>query len=158
MVTSRNNSDCTKSASSSNTIVDYAYDADGRMTSLTDWNGKTTNLSYQTPSTYQATPALAKITYPASTGETINFTYHTTGFLSQEAYAGPATGSTSTTWTPNGDDLIGSIGSQPVTYNVKNQLTSGDGDSYQYNGDGAITQDTPSGQQPERLTSTPKTS
>lgn len=145
IVNAHSKADCTLPAKGSNTIVDYGYDADSHMTVAVDWLGNQTSFNYTPPSSYQATPALANITYPASTGESINYTYDPSGFLTREAYAGPATGSTSTSWTPNGDDLRATQDSQTFGYNAQNQVTTGAGDSYLYNAAGAMTQDTPAG-------------
>jgi len=155
VVTSRRAPDCTKPASATNTVVNYGVDPDGRMTQVTDWLGHQTSFNYALPSTYQATSALANVTYPSSTGASINYTYDPAQVLTNEAYTGLPGGPTSTTWTPNGDNLYATQGSETFGYNVKNQVTSGAGDNYQYNGDGAMTVDTPTGQGMQAINLTP---
>ena len=54
-------SDCADPASSTNTVVNYGYDADGRMTSMSDWLGNSFTFGYDTRSN------LTSISYPSAT-------------------------------------------------------------------------------------------
>lgn len=153
-------STCSNSPSSSNSVVDYAYNSGGQMSKITDWLGDTIKLSQ-----YNALGELGLITYPASTGETLNYSYDSAGNLTAATYGGSLISglSGSDTWTPNADGkvaastAIGSYSSPSDLYDTygrdtqsTNPALSGPGsqpgpDAYQYNPNGELASDTPPG-------------
>ncbi len=99
------NSSCNSAPSSTNTVVDRAYDSSGRLTSTTDWLGNTIGYS-----NYNPLNELGTTSYPSVTSEAQNLSYDDAGNLTGASYSGPlaVAGSTnSLSWTPNAEDQVG---------------------------------------------------
>jgi RHS repeat-associated protein len=154
-------STCANAPSSTNSVVDSGYNSAGELASTTDWLGNVVSYSNYNPS-----GQLGTITYPASTGQTVGYTYDAVGNLTAATYTG-----TKNVWfngtdsmTPNANNQVGatsSLGfyaSPSDTYNsygrvasATNPVASGGGslsgpDAYAYNANGEIASDTPPGQ------------
>ncbi len=148
---------CSSTASGTNTIVKRTFDALGRVSTVTDWLGNTTTYAYADSST-PTTPTT--ITYPTATGVTANYGYDNAGNLNSLSAASTVTSGTaiSDTWQFDSDERLvvssinGSTGSW-AGYNANKQIiaapnlaTSTSDDSYTVATNGAITSDTaPSG-------------
>jgi RHS repeat-associated protein len=138
---------CQNSGAGTTGIVTYGYDDADRMTSLEDWNSKTTTFGYDDDSNWNAT------SYPTTHATTVSETYGNADNLTNETVDNTylSGNSQSTTWTPDADDLFASTQADTGTvedygYNSLNQVTSLAGsDSYTYDQLGRVTSDTPSG-------------
>ena len=109
---------------------------------------------------YNALSEVGKITYPASTGESVSYGYDSDGNLTSAAYAGSVGGlSGSDGWTPNAANLVGSstgiggVSSPTDSYDAYGRISeatnpgsSAPYDQYGYNSDGTIASDAPHGQ------------
>ena len=128
-------------------IVIYSYDNADRMTSLEDWNSKTTTFGYDYDSNWDGT------TYPTTHAASVSETYGNADNLTNQTVTDSylTGGSQSTTWTPDADELFASTQANSSTaesygYNNLNQVTSlGGSNSYTYDQLGRVTTDTPSG-------------
>jgi RHS repeat-associated protein len=136
---------CANAPSSTNDVVDRATNADGQLTSMTDWFGLTTTFGYD-----PTTGALSSIAYPASTGASVTLTHDLNENLTSITDAGTPFGSgTTTNYGYNADEQMcwkststgsGTCSSPPsssqqYTYNPMSQVTS-DG-QYSYSADAA---------------------
>ncbi len=138
---------CQNSAAPTTGLIAYGYDNADRMTSVEDWNGKTTTFGYDYDTNWNGT------TYPTTHATTVAETYGNDDNLTNETVDNSylAGNSQSTTWAPNGDDLFASTQANSGTvesygYNQINQVTSLAGsDAYTYDQLGRVTSDTPSG-------------
>ncbi len=145
---------CSSTASGTNTIVKRSYDALGRISSVTDWLGNTTGYTYGNSST-PSSPTV--ITYPSSTGVTANYGYGNYGNLGSLAASSTVTSGTAIndTWQYDSDERLvvssinGSTGSWGG-YNANKQITaapnlgtSTSNDNYTIAPNGDITQDAP---------------
>ncbi len=145
---------CSGSASGTNTIVTRSYDALGRLSSVTDWLGDTTTYTYGddwTPNT----PTV--VTYPTSTGVTANYGYDPNGNLTSLGASSTVTSGTaiSDSWTDNSDEqvsqsTINGAASSAAAYNANKQVTaatnlatSTSNDTYTIALNGDITKDAP---------------
>jgi RHS repeat-associated protein len=148
---------CSSTASGTNTIVKRSFDGLGRISSVTDWLGNTTSYTYADSST-PTTPTT--ITYPTATGVTANYGYDNAGNLNALSASSTVTSGTaiSDTWQFDSDERLvvssinGSTGSW-AGYNANKQITaapnlatSTSDDTYTVAANGAITSDAaPSG-------------
>jgi len=143
------NPNCANPGSSTNTVVDYGYQYIGKISDTLDWLGNETHYGY----TADGELNLTNVSYPSGTGETINYGYDAANNLTTGNYAGPAVGTQSQSWTPNGDSLVsatsqlGSYNSSPTYDGVHNWVASATNpgasgaDSYQYNFNGELFSD-----------------
>jgi RHS repeat-associated protein len=143
---------CLNPPSSSNTVVDRNYDADGQLTSTTDWLGNTINYN-----NYNANGQVQQIQFPTTSAETLNYTYDNDGNLRSANYSGSF--SAANTWTYNGDEQEASttqpgFSSPTDSYNGYKQVsgasnpTSTGGsvsDAYSVAANGEMQKDTPAG-------------
>ena len=119
---SNGTSNCNSPASSSNTIVNYTYNKDNLMTSVSDW------LSNDTQFAYNADNQVSSINYPSSTTFNLSLTYDPTGALTNEVVDNNGTNSNIAT-SRNTNESIASTQTnsgniQSTSYNGANQVTS----------------------------------
>jgi RHS repeat-associated protein len=139
-------SSCLSAASRSNTVVDYGYDSDGRMTSMNDWltstqypQGNSSSFGYDTRSN------LTSITYPATTTWTEGFgTYDAADNSPSVGLTSPSYGSSSESLQYDPDERFDNQGGTAIWYNSKNQVSQLGGDQYGYYPNGEFETDTPS--------------
>jgi RHS repeat-associated protein len=130
---------CSTSPSSTNTVVDYSFDADGRMSGLNEWLGNSFTFGYNAQSD------LTNINFPSSTGWTEQPSYDADNNLTNVAFKlGAATANYP--FGQNADDLINSEVSGSFGYNARKEITTTPSDNYGYNANGTIATDTPTGQ------------
>ena len=117
-------SNCNNSPSLSNYVVDYSYNADDKITQLTDW------LSNSISFTYNNDSKITNVTYPTNGTYSLSVSlgYDTMGFLTSEEINGSSSGNILTQ--RNLEEPISSVqvnngNPQPVSYNVANQITQG---------------------------------
>jgi RHS repeat-associated protein len=159
-------STCSKSPSSSNSVVDYGYNKAGEVNSITDWVGNTI-----TPSNYNALGEVGKITYLAIAGYTLSYSYDAAGNLTAATYGGTLfSGLGSDSWTPNADtktaasaavssfsspsDLYDTYGRSSQATNPTSSGSQSGPDAYLYNANGELASDTPPGTGSQALTYT----
>jgi RHS repeat-associated protein len=145
---------CSSTASGTNTIVKRNYDALGRVSSVTDWLGNTISYTYADLSTPN-TPT--KITYPSATGVTANYGYDNDGNLTSLGASSTVTSGTaiSDSWQYDSDERLVVSSINGVTgswagYNANKQVTaapnlatSTSNDNYTIALNGDITKDAP---------------
>jgi RHS repeat-associated protein len=128
-----------------NTVVDYAYDADGRMTYETPWTGNQLNFSYYDP--YTARNEVTNITgYPTAVDTPAeSMSYDPADNLLDVSLGGVPvpTYDFTDTLTPNSNDLIATDNSNSYTYSPYDQvLKTGTGlDTFSNNPNGEISSD-----------------
>jgi hypothetical protein len=105
-------------------VVDYSYNADDKITQLTDWLSNSINFTYNNDS------KITYVTYPTNGtySLSVSLLYDTMGFLTSEEINGSSSGNILTQ--RNLEEPISSVqvnngNPQPVSYNVANQLTQG---------------------------------
>ncbi len=128
------NSNCGTGPSSTNSVVDYTYNASGQMATMTDWLGQTWNF------TYDANGNLTTDTYPTASQMSITYAYDNTNTLTQLSFSDPTVSSNPivATYPRNaGEQLNG--GSPGYTgYNGQGQMTQNYLTNYGYNSDGSL--------------------
>ncbi|MGH9090686.1 MAG: DUF6531 domain-containing protein, partial [Acidimicrobiales bacterium] len=144
---------CADSPSTSNTVVDRTYNSAGQLTKTTDWLGHSISYSSYTPN-----GKLGTVTYPSSTGESLNYHYDAAGLMTAADYSGPAVGSAADSYGHNPDSQLSSVtglggfSSPSDTYNDyarvskatdPTSLSASTQDTYAYNANGTITSITP---------------
>lgn len=134
------NSSCANAASSTNSVVNYGYDADGRITSVSDWLGHTSKFAYDTKSN------LTSIAYPttaASWSEGFG-PYDAANNLTELSSTSSVSGTTSIGYSHNADELYSQEAGASYAYNPKLQVTTGGSDTFGYNPNGEVSSDSPS--------------
>jgi RHS repeat-associated protein len=136
---------CAGAPSATNTVVDYAYDGDGRMTSETPWAGNALSFAYNARSDLTAISG-----YPALSLASESLSYDAADNLTGETVAGlPLLGAGFTdTFSSNPDELYSNENTGSDTYNPQRQVLQGGADTYTYgtptaNSNGEISSDTP---------------
>lgn len=145
-------STCTQAPSSTNTVVDRSPDSAGRLASTADWLGNTVSYGYDPRND------VTGITYTSgsTTVESVTYGYDAAQNLTQASFSGSVPGTSTETWTPNKDELVGSTTqlagySSSFAYNQYDQVTKATNpgvsgaDSFSYANDGLLQQDTPPG-------------
>jgi RHS repeat-associated protein len=130
-------STCSSAASATNTVVNYGFDADGRMTSMTDWLGNSFTFGYDTRSN------LTSIKYPASTTWTENLgPYDPANNLPTLSLSSPTYGTAAIGYTSNADEDYSNEAGTSYNYNAKIQVTTAGTHALVYNPNGEIASDT----------------
>lgn len=112
---------CSNAPSATNSVVDRTYDGAGRLATVTDWLGNTTNYI-----NYNQLSELGGVAFP--TGETLNYEYDADGNLTSADYAGTTVGNNS--WSYNADEeqastsQLGTFASPTDAYNNYKQVTT----------------------------------
>jgi RHS repeat-associated protein len=131
---------CTSAASATNTVVNYGFDADGRMTAMSDWLGNSFSFAYDTRSN------LTSITYPTSTTWTDTFgPYDAANNLKTLTVSSPTRGTASYSYPVNSNEELSAAGTTSYGYNTQNRVSSAGADSFTYNPNGELKTDTKSG-------------
>ena len=92
---------CTNPPGTTNTVVDRTYNTAGQLATTKDWLGNTVSYSEYTPNGH-----LGRITYPSSTGETVDYTYDAAQNLTKVTYHGTSLAGQTDTYTYNGDEQL----------------------------------------------------
>jgi RHS repeat-associated protein len=128
---------CSSPASTANTVVNYGYDADGRMTSMSDWLGNSFSFGYDTRSN------LTSIDYPSFSGwsEALG-PYDADDNMTQLAYDNPTYGNLPSSYPVNADEELASGAGVSYGYNAQDRVSSDGSDSFAYNPNGELRSDT----------------
>lgn len=159
----KSGANCGGTASTSNPFVKYAYDAENRLSSTTDWLGNTTSYSYSNDGLNN----LKSITYPTTSADEVTYGYNADSNVNSQSYSGtPLASIPSQSWAYNVNSLvksatqldssggtISSYTSSPAydTSQYTNWVVSNTNpgaskpDSYAYNLNGELASDTPKG-------------
>ena len=131
---------CSSPASSTNTVADYGYDADGQMTSMSDWLGNSFSFGYDARSN------LTSIAYPSSTTWTEDFgPYDADNNMTTLSITSPTYGTASYPYPVNADNELSSGGGVSYGYNAQDRLTSAGSESMTYEPNGEFTSDSDDG-------------
>lgn len=126
-------SNCANPASSTNTVVNYGYDADGRMNAMSDWLGNSFTFGYDTRSN------LTSIVYPSATTWTENLgPYDAANNMGSLALNSTKYTSTTTAYPPNANEELAAAGSTNYGYDSQNHIQTAGSDSFTYRPDGAL--------------------
>ena len=143
---------CNNAPSSTNTVVDRGYNSAGQLASTTDWLANTT-----TYTSYNPLGEVGTITYPATVGESIGYSYDAVGNVKTATYSGPVLNGGSDSWSYNPDEqtqssnLLGTASAANNQYNQYRQVTTATNpttapqgpDIYSYQPNGPLLTDTP---------------
>lgn len=134
-------SSCANGPSSTNSVVDYGYDSDGRITSTTDWIGGSFSFGYDNRSN------LTSITFPSSTTWTEAFgPYDAANNVKTVAFTSPTYGTSSTSYPVNNDEeLSGGPNGATYGYNAQDRISTTGAESFTYYPNGELKSDTASG-------------
>ena len=131
---------CSSPASSTNTVVNYGYDADGRMTSMSDWLGNSFSFGYDTRSN------LNSINYPsASHWVEVLGPYDAANNVTQLVFGSSTYGFIPLAYPVNHDEELASGVGVNYGYNSQNRVSSVGSDSLSYNANGELTTDSSGG-------------
>jgi RHS repeat-associated protein len=123
----------------SGTVAQYTFDSDGRMASMSDWLGHTTNFGWD------ANSNVTSIQYPSVSNWYDKYSYDAASNLTSQYFTVGSYTSPTQTFAPDGDNHYVTDEGVAEGYNAKNQVTStGSGSSLKsltYNPDGEVTAD-----------------
>ena len=144
---------CATAPGTTNTVVDRTYNTAGQLAHTKDWLGNTVSYAEYTPNGH-----LGRITYPSSTGETVDYTYDAAQNLTKVSYHGTSLAGQTDTYSYNGDEQLsassGIVTSPSDTYNSYKQVskasdpisaTASVTHTYHYSDAGDVTSVTPTG-------------
>ena len=92
---------CANPPGTTNTVVDRTYNTAGQLKTTKDWLGNTVLYAEYTPNGH-----VGRITYPSSTGETVDYTYDAAQNLTKVSYHGTSLAGQTDTYTYNGDEQL----------------------------------------------------
>jgi RHS repeat-associated protein len=142
-------SSCSLPAGPTNSIVNYGYNADGRMTSMSDWLGNSFTFGYTSP----YSPAdLTSIDYPAASTWDESSVYDPDNNLKTWAISSPTYGTAVTSNTFNADEEYKTQGSLDLGYNPQSQVTTDGSDSFVNQPNGEIAKETVGSEEPINYT------
>jgi RHS repeat-associated protein len=125
-------SSCLSPASSTNTVVNYGFNADGQMTNMTDWLGNEFGFGYDARSN------LNTIDYPTASTWSESMLYGAANNQISNNITSSTYGTVSTANTPNADELYSTIGSTSYNYNSQVRLATAGTQTFGYNPNGTI--------------------
>ena len=144
---------CANPPGTTNTVVDRTYNTAGQLKTSKDWLGNTVLYAEYTPNGH-----VGRITYPSSTGETVDYTYDAAQNLTKVSYHGTSLAGQTDTYTYNGDEQLttnSAIATSPSNeYNSYKRVSKASDpisatthvtDTYHYSDAGDLTSVTPVG-------------
>ena len=144
---------CANPPGTTNTVVDRTYNTAGQLKTSKDWLGNTVLYAEYTPNGH-----VGRITYPSSTGETVDYAYDAAQNLTKVSYHGTSLAGQTDTYTYNGDEQLttnSAIATSPSNeYNSYKRVSKASDpisatthvtDTYHYSDAGDLTSVTPVG-------------